>query len=79
MTGLLEGPSAPVSAYRAQPYGAAELDAHPDRDRIWATILALREEHDGTEGEREKAYGQGYEQGYDAGYADAERDHRNED
>ena len=31
-----------VGAYRCEPMTAAEIDAHPDRDRIWATIAALR-------------------------------------
>lgn len=32
----------PVSAYRAQPMTANEIDAHPDGDRIWATIMEMR-------------------------------------
>ena len=31
-----------VGAYRCDPMTAADIDAHPDRDRIWATIAALR-------------------------------------
>lgn len=34
-------------AYSAQPLTAAEIDAHPDCDRIWATILQMRNEHSG--------------------------------
>ena len=30
-------------AWRAQPMSVSEIDAHPDADRIWATIKALRE------------------------------------
>lgn len=29
-------------AYAAEPLTATEIDAHPDRDRIWATILKMR-------------------------------------
>lgn len=35
---------APVTAYFARPYDVAQLDAHPDAARVWATILAVREE-----------------------------------
>ena len=38
--------SPPASAYKAEPFTVAEMDAHPDRDRIWATLLALRAEHE---------------------------------
>lgn len=33
-----------VGSIHAQPMTAAEIDAHPDGDRIWATITALRSE-----------------------------------
>ncbi len=34
----------PVAALRARPMSVAEIDAHPDAARIWATIAALRQE-----------------------------------
>lgn len=47
MTRLLEDtPSAPSEALAAEPLSVAEIDAHPDSARIWATILAMREEHE---------------------------------
>ena len=47
MTRLLDDtPSAPVEALAAEPLSVAEIDAHPDSARIWATILALRAEHE---------------------------------
>jgi hypothetical protein len=37
-------------AYTAEPLTPVEIDAHPDCDRIWATIMALtdqrHEDHD---------------------------------
>ena len=45
--GLLDDAiSPPASAYGAEPFTVTELDAHPDRDRIWATLRALRAEHE---------------------------------
>lgn len=38
--------SPPASAYGAEPLTVAEIDAHPDAARIWATIRALRAEHE---------------------------------
>ena len=38
--------SPPVGALRQQPMAVAEIDAHPDRDRIWATIMAVRADAD---------------------------------
>lgn len=35
-----------VSAYGAQPLTVAELDAHADGARIWATIVEARAEHE---------------------------------
>ncbi len=32
-------------AYTAEPLTAAEIDALPNADRVWATILSLRAEH----------------------------------
>lgn len=34
----------PVSAIHDDPFSAGEIDAHPDRDRIWATIQAVKAE-----------------------------------
>ena len=31
-------------AHKARPLSSEEIDAHPDADRIWATIVALRED-----------------------------------
>lgn len=36
--------SPPISAIHARPLSASEIDAHPDRDRIWATIAAVKED-----------------------------------
>lgn len=33
-----------VGAWRARPMSVSEIDAHPDADRIWATIKGLRDE-----------------------------------
>ena len=49
--------SPPVSAYSAEPLSVEEIDAHPDAARIWATIRALRAEH-------EAAVEQAYEEGF---------------
>lgn len=35
-----------VGSYKAEPYTVNELDAHPDADRIWATIEAMKERHE---------------------------------
>ena len=37
--------SPPPPALRANPYTVDEIDAHPDRARIWATIIAMRFAH----------------------------------
>lgn len=49
---LRNGPTPPPSAYTAHPLSVSEIDAHPDADRIWATILAMREEYDESPVER---------------------------
>ena len=36
-----------VESYRCDPMTTAEIDAHPDRARIWATVAALRTELEG--------------------------------
>lgn len=46
MSLLDEATSIPAVAYGAQPYSVAEIDAHPDRARIWATIRAMRADHE---------------------------------
>lgn len=33
-----------VGAYRAKPFSVAEIDAHSDAARLWATISAMRED-----------------------------------
>lgn len=63
--GLLDDAiSPPASAYGAEPFTAAELDAHPDRDRIWATIRAMRADAEAA-----------VEGVYDAGFKDGRNDH----
>lgn len=62
MTSLLDFPSPPASAYGAKPLSPEEIDAHPDRDRLWATIMALR---DDMEGRTQAAFEEGAEVGYD--------------
>ena len=43
--GLLDDTAQPpVAALAAEPFTLLEIDAHPDANRIWATILALRAE-----------------------------------
>lgn len=43
--GLLTDPnSPPPAALRSEPMTLAEIDAHPDSARIWATIISLRAE-----------------------------------
>lgn len=34
--------SPPTTSIHAEPLTASEIDAHPDRDRIWATIEAVK-------------------------------------
>lgn len=43
-----------VGAWKCDPMTISEIDAHPDADRIWATIHAIR-------GTRDIAYEEGYE------------------
>lgn len=64
--GLLDcSASPPPAALVADPLTIAEIDAHPDSARLWATILAMREEHDGTPGAQAAAHEDGYIEGYD--------------
>lgn len=45
MTNLLHpGVSPSPGAYGASPFDAVEIDEHVDADRIWATILGVRDE-----------------------------------
>lgn len=54
---LLARSTGPVpSAFRVDPLTVEEIDAHPDSARLWATIHALREEH-------ENVVDEAYEQG----------------
>lgn len=45
-----------VGAYRCLPFSTDEIDAHPDADRIWATIVAIRAS---MEADAEEAYESG--------------------
>ena len=55
--GLLDvANSPPASAYGAEPLAVAEIDAHPDRDRIWATVMAMR-------GDADRIYSKGFDDG----------------
>jgi hypothetical protein len=63
MTLLSPRPAPPPEAYRAKPLSVAEIDAHPDGARIWATVLAMRDEHDKG---REEAYDDGFVDGRNA-------------
>ena len=55
--GLLDvANSPPASAYGAEPLAVAEIDAHPDRDRIWATVMAMR-------GDADRIYSEGFDDG----------------
>lgn len=49
----LFGHSPSVGSYRHDPMTADEIDAHPDCDRIWATISAMQ---DGAEAARQDGY-----------------------
>lgn len=50
-----------VGSWKCDPMTISEIDAHPDADRIWATIHAIS-------GTRDSAY----EEGYEAAESDAE-------
>lgn len=64
MTSLLDFPSPPASAYGAKPLSPEEIDAHPDRDRLWATIMGLRDDQENRE---QAAYQEGLSEGMDIG------------
>lgn len=55
--------SIPAKAYGAEPFSIAEMDAHPDSARIWATIRVIRAEHEGL---CDLAYDRGYRDRRDA-------------
>lgn len=44
MSLLTDPNSPPPAALRSEPMTLAEIDAHPDSARIWATIIAMRAE-----------------------------------
>lgn len=45
MTNLLSRQIHPTPAgYTAEPFTPVEIDQHPDSARIWATVLAMRQE-----------------------------------
>lgn len=44
-----------VEAYKAEPMGVSEVDAHPDAARIWATIMEVRASYDGASAEEVEA------------------------
>lgn len=46
--------SPPPSALVSDPYSVGEIDSHPDADRIWATIIAMREDYIGNPSRMEK-------------------------
>ena len=50
----------PVSAFKSEPYSLEELDEHPNSNRIWATIMAIKEEADEYV---QRAYDNGYSDG----------------
>lgn len=37
--------SVPYTAYNARPFDIADLDAHADAPRLWATILRMQDDH----------------------------------
>lgn len=45
---LILDASAPVSSVKAKPFTLEEIDTHPERDRIWATITLLKKHFDET-------------------------------
>lgn len=54
----------PACAYGAEPFSIHEIDAHPDKARIWATIRDLRDQVDVLTQEE-----------YDRGYTEAAKDY----
>jgi len=66
MSMLLHGANRPPpGAYRADPLTIDEIDAHPDRERLWATILDMREAHEtACDQARERALKEGYDAAY---------------
>lgn len=64
MTKYLKRQPPPMSL-TSQPYSLEELDEHPNSNRIWATIMAIKEEAD-----------EYVQRAYDSGYADGLYDRR---
>lgn len=64
----LTHPSPSVGAFKAHAMIAEEVDAHPDCDRIWATIQEVRgsvaEEVRQAQADAETASGTGYDEGF---------------
>lgn len=60
----------PVAAYKAEPFSVAELDAHQDAARVWATVRAMRAEFEIALAE---AHEQGLSSGYNAAYGEGVR------
>lgn len=59
-----------VGAYRAEPYDTNEIDAHPDRDRIWATIMRAKISTDKEISEMEEDYAGELDEAADAATKD---------
>ena len=62
----LTHPSPSPGAFKAQPFSASEIDAHPDCDRIWKTIEEMREFARGAIEDRDvdsESYADGYAEG----------------
>lgn len=77
MSELLEC-SPPVSAINAQAYTVSEIDAHPDRDRIWATIRLLRRDISELRNEVDRMIEAARSEGYDEGLKDGEEEGHDE-
>ncbi|MGL4811872.1 MAG: hypothetical protein ACRCXM_08850 [Beijerinckiaceae bacterium] len=61
-----------VGSYRAEPLSIADIDAHPECDRIWATISDIR---DHSESEYQRGRDDG-EEGYEAAIEEAAKEGR---
>lgn len=59
MTGLLDHRVRPTpGAWAAEPLSAQEIDALPNADRVWATIMAVRAEYSQARWRRDMPSGQ---------------------
>lgn len=73
----------PIYTTIGKPFSVLEIDVHPDRKRIWATLLALSDylEEDvqlmmgDIEKEKESSLESGWDDGHSAGYEKAEKDY----